>query len=110
MSDLAQSNVHGPVETLRTEFAEWDPSAQAWGSARLQGLLQFLPDGRLKESGDPNGLAGTTWIYDEAGRLVEQRFHGVDQGVSRSIYYSYDPSGRLLRTVNVDAKGTRSES
>ena len=50
-----------------------------------------------------------TWIYDEAGRVVEQRFHGVDQGVSGSIY-SCDHSGRLLRTVNVDEKGTRSES
>ena len=110
MSDLAQWNVHGPVETLRTEFAEWDPSAQAWGSARLQGLLQFLPDGRLKESRDPNGLTRITWIYDEAGRLVEQRFQGDDRAVSRSIIYSYDHSGRLLRTVNVDEKGTRSES
>jgi YD repeat-containing protein len=106
MSDLAQWNVHGPVETLRTEFAEWDSSAQAWGSASLQTLLQFLPDGRLKESGDPGGLSRTTWIYDEAGRLVELRF----QGVSRSIFYSYDDSGRLLRIVNVDEKGTRSES
>src|ERR1700730_11894776 len=103
-NELAQWNVHGPVETLRTEFAEWDPSAQAWGSARLKGLLQFLPDGRLKESGDPGGLTRTTWIYDEAGRLVELRFQEVDRALTRVIY-AYDDSGRLLRTVNVDEKG-----
>jgi hypothetical protein len=31
MSDLAQWNVHGPVETLRIERAIWDPSRKSGG-------------------------------------------------------------------------------
>ncbi len=112
MTDLAQSDVHGPVETLRTEFAEWDPAAQVWKPPQHHTLLRFRPDGKLKESEfhNPDGsIARSSYIYDEAGRLIETRFRRVGEITGTSMYYSYDTQGRPIRTESADEKGTRTE-
>jgi len=50
MSDLAKWNVHGPVHTLRTEFAAWDLSLEQWQTAQSLTLVWFHPDGRTSEA------------------------------------------------------------
>ena len=60
MSDLANWNVHGPVHTMRTEFAEWDLSLEQWQSARNSNLVRFHPDGRISESEAYNPALCTT--------------------------------------------------
>ena len=37
MSDLAQWKVHGPVRSLKTEFAAWDLATEEWGAPRQTG-------------------------------------------------------------------------
>ena len=112
MTDLAQSDVHGPVETIRTESAEWDPAAQVWKPPQHHTLLRFRPDGKLKESESHNSdgsIARSSYIYDEAGRLIETRFRRVGEITGTSMYYSYDTQGRPIRTESADEKGTRTE-
>jgi hypothetical protein len=35
MSDVAKWKVHGPVQTLKNEFATWDPDQDAWLPGKL---------------------------------------------------------------------------
>ena len=49
MSDLENWKVHGPVHTLRTEFAEWDLSLEQWKAAQHSNLARFHPDGNQRK-------------------------------------------------------------
>jgi hypothetical protein len=112
MSDLANWNVHGPVHTLRTEFAEWDLSLEQWQAARNFNSVRFHPDGRINESEGYNpdqSIARSSFVYDAAGRMQETRFEMNGVATSKGIYY-YDEHGRLTRVVDVDQGGTERES
>jgi YD repeat-containing protein len=106
MTDLAQSNVHGPVETLRTEWAEWDPAKEDWQPDKQQTLIRFRPDGQISEieHHNPDGSTSlTTYTYNEAGEILETRSKTEDGAVKTT--YSYDGSGRIVRRVIVDENG-----
>jgi len=112
MSDLSNWKVHGPVQALRTEVAEWDLSQARWGPPRGFTVCCFRPDGRIIENDfhNPDGsIAHTKYLYDEAGRLVETQFRRNDEAPDRSLVL-YDRDGRHARTVRVNRDGTRFES
>jgi hypothetical protein len=111
MSDLAQWNVHGRVEMLRTEWTEWDQAKNDWQPSTRWTSVRFRPDRQTigVETFNPDGsLARTACVYNEAGRIVETSLQTNDGPVSR-IAASYDGAGRIIRTVNIDEKGVSSE-
>jgi YD repeat-containing protein len=112
MSDVAKWKLRGPVRTLRSETAEWDAAREAWKPSRRFLAAEFQADGKisLQESYNPDGtIFRTTYRYDNRGRLVEVQ-GGPASGPFRKTLYSYDESGRPLRTVNVATDGTVKES
>jgi hypothetical protein len=111
-SDLAKWNVHGPVHTLRIEFAEWDLSTEGWKEPGCSTLVQFRSDGRIEEmeGHNPDGsISRSSYVYDEAGRLTELRFEGKGDATGKSIY-AYDDLDRLVRIVHVDQTGNEREA
>jgi hypothetical protein len=112
MSDLAKWNVHGPVQTLRTESAEWDRSRQQWQEARQFTLVRFHPDGRIGESERHNSngsISRSSYSYDAAGRMQEARFGMNSEPISKRLHF-YDEQGRPSRVVSVDRDGTERAS
>jgi hypothetical protein len=112
MSDLANWKVHGPVHTLRTEFAEWDLSLEQWKAAQHSNLARFHPDGRISESEthNPDGsIPRSGYAYDAVGRLQEVRFAMNDGAIGKNTYL-YDERGRLTRVVSLDQGGIERES
>jgi len=110
MPDLSNWNVRGPVETLRTESAEWDLAKEAWKEPRNFSLIRFRRDGSLSETEhhNPDGsIARTINLYDEAGRIRETRGLSNDAVTGRRIWF-YDDSGRPARVV-VDQNGVERE-
>jgi YD repeat-containing protein len=102
MSDLAKWNLRGPVESLRAEFAEWDPDRDDWQPPRYSTLTRFHPDGRVAatEARNPDGsVSATTFAYDAHGRLVESQHQS-----GRSAYL-YDDSGRLASVTSTGRDG-----
>jgi hypothetical protein len=111
MSDLAQWDVQGRVEALRTERAEWDKAKNDWQPFKGRTSVRFRPDGQIigTEALNLDGsVLRTACVYDEAGRILETSFH-VNDGV-RKIVYFYDGAGRIVRTVMIDEKGVSRES
>ncbi len=109
MSDLKKWNVHGPVRTLQSEFAEWDLSREEWQPSRRTGVFEFRPDGKISASvhDNPDGsVMRSEWLYDDAGRLVELQ-HG---DTSCRWLYSYDSAGRPTRTMQVNQDGSRQQT
>ena len=111
MSDLAKWNVHGPVKSLRKEFATWDMTLSHWTSNQHFTLASFCPDGKISATDchNPNGsIAHSRWLYDDTGRLMQSESSMDDGPVTRTLY-SCDEAGRQLRTWSVDKDGVRSE-
>ncbi|PYS44210.1 MAG: hypothetical protein DMG13_34185 [Acidobacteria bacterium] len=107
MNGVAQWNVYGPVETLQTEFAEWDLLNEEWQTPRHSSLARFHRDRRIdeREHHNPNGsVSRTSYIYDESGRMIETRSR-LDDGPIHKTLYLYDGAGRPLRTVRVEENG-----
>jgi len=74
MSDLARWELHGPVRTLRAQFAEWNPAIGDWWPLKNRFLATFRADGQLREieHHNPDGsVPREVRVYDEAGRLTE---------------------------------------
>jgi len=112
MPDLSNWNVRGPVETLRTESAEWDLAKEAWKEPRNFSLIRFRRDGSLSETEhhNPDGsIARTINLYDEAGRIRETRGLSNDAVTGRRIWF-YDDSGRPARVVDADQNSVERES
>jgi YD repeat-containing protein len=104
MSDLAGWNLHGPVESLRTEFAEWDLNRDDWQPPRSSSLAHFLPEGRMVsiEHHNPDGRISTSrFSYDGEGRLVDAQ-HQIDGVSSGRTTHAYDEDGRLTRVAEAD--------
>ncbi len=107
MSDLDQWKVHGPVRTLRSEFATWDLDLQDWKAARHFNMASFRVDGAILglEAHNADGsIAHSQWLYDDAGRLIETNFWSDEEPVNRTMYL-YDDSGRHLRTTHLGGDG-----
>jgi YD repeat-containing protein len=112
MSDLAKWKVHGPVATLTKEHAEWDLAREEWQPARGLVTTSFRPDGSVSSSDfhNPDGsIVHTSWVYDDAGRLMESNFHRGDGPIDRRTVYFYDDAGRHVRTMQVVHDGTPTE-
>jgi hypothetical protein len=104
MSDLAKRNLHGPVHTLRSEFAEWDLTKEEWQPPRHFTVTSFLPDGSLNviEGQNPDGSTFySTYVYDANARLTEIHFSSTN-ALSGTTSYHYDQLGRLNRVSHID--------
>jgi YD repeat-containing protein len=111
MSDVAKWKVHGPVETLRTEFATWDANQGDWQPVEHFGVVSFLPDGTIDttDAHNPDGsVAHSQWIYDDAGRLIESHSRMNNEPINRTKYF-YDKDGRPTRTAQCNDDGTQTD-
>jgi hypothetical protein len=109
VTDLAGWKVHGPVRTLRTEFAEWDPADATWQAPRRVSAVMFRPDGQISDSEtrNPDGsVARSARVYDVGGRIIEAQTW-MDGGPRSRVLHSYDPQGRPMKTVQVAWDGTQ---
>jgi hypothetical protein len=117
MSDLAKWEVHGPVETLRKEFAIWDLDKEAWQPVRSYTTSSFRPDGKISaaDTHNPGGsIAHARWVYDDAGGLTESNSWMSDSstgdGPVSSALYFYDEAGCHLRTAHLNQDGTQTDT
>lgn len=112
MSDVAKWKLRGPVQTLRTEVAEWDPDRDAWQSPRGVSTVTFRPDGQVSEgeSHNPDGsVARWARVYDEDDRMIEEQ-SWRDDGPRSRVVYSYDALGRPAAAQGLAVDGTRRET
>jgi hypothetical protein len=109
---MAEWKLRGPVRTLRSEHAAWDASLGTWQAPRSSLIVTFRRDGQASASESPNSESSSTgWarVYDDDGRLREQRFWSND--VPRiTMVYSYDTLGRLETAESVTPDGTRRQT
>src|SRR5271170_59204 len=111
MSDVAKWGVHGPVETLKKEYATWDPVEDAWLPGEQFTLVSFRADGTIhaSETHNPDGsVIHERWLYDDAGRLAEVNSWRNEEPMDRTVY-SYDELGRHMQTTGVNHDGSKTE-
>src|SRR6266849_5444522 len=112
MSDLARWKVSGPVRTLRSEHAEWDPSQNTWKAFRNVSTVTFRRDGQVSdgEFHNPDGsVARWARVYDDGGRVIEAQ-SWMDDGPRTRQFYSYDAQGRLAAVEDVAPDGGRRQA
>jgi YD repeat-containing protein len=112
MSDLARWELRGPVRTLRTQFAEWNPEAGDWWPLKNRFVATFRADGQLSEieHHNPDGsVPRDVRVYDDAGRLAEDQWWSNDV-LTRRVVHTYDVGGRSALAVTVDSNGTKHEA
>ena len=112
MSDLARWELRGPVRTLRTQFAEWNPEAGDWWPLKNRFVATFRVDGQLSEIEhyNPDGsVPREVRVYDDAGRLTEDQWWSNDV-LTRRVVHTYDVGGRSALAVTVDLDGTKHET
>jgi hypothetical protein len=111
VSDPARWKAHGPVKTLRSEFATWDLNRQDWQPVQHFNLASFRVDGAILtlDAHNPDGtIAHSQWLYDDAGRLAESSSSMNDGPIDRTVYV-YDEGGRPIRTTHLGHDGTRTD-
>ncbi|MGA7856368.1 MAG: hypothetical protein WCA11_00460 [Terracidiphilus sp.] len=111
MSDLVKWKVHGPVKTLKSEFATWDRDRQDWQAAEHVTVASFHPDGTISSTDDhnPGGtIAHSRWLRDDAGRTIESHTWMNDGPIDRTVY-AYDEGARLIRATHLGPDGTSTE-
>ena len=111
MSDLATWKLHGPVATLRTETATWDPDHQKWQPPQHFTVTTFRPDGKISatDTHNPGGsIAHSRYLYDDVGRRIELHSWMNDEPPYKSACF-YDEAGRYVRTVHLDDDGTQTD-
>lgn len=102
----------GPVRTVQTQFAEWDPESGDWQPLRTRAVESFRRDGQLGETEYHNPDGSTSRhirIYDDSGRLTEEQWRPHDVLTKRSLH-TYDAQGRPASLRTVDADGTERET
>ncbi|HEY7497538.1 MAG TPA: hypothetical protein VH740_03445 [Vicinamibacterales bacterium] len=112
MSDLARWDLRGPVRTLHTYVAEWNPTTEDWEPLKNRSVAMFRTDGQLSEihHHNPDGsIPREVRVYDERGRLTENQWwaNGV---LTTRVLHTYDADGRLASAVTVDVNGVRRET
>jgi len=124
--DKAHWHLRGPVRSMRSEVAQWDPARHSWADRTFSQAATFDEQGHVtvldqrgpeqstartlttydergrplqSQSGIVGGAAGVThtWRYDERGRLAGMTVKGTDGTVHRGEEWSYDDSGRKSR-------------
>src|SRR5215813_13588272 len=104
MSDLARWELRGPVRTLRTQFAEWNPEAGNWWPLKNRFVATFRVDGQLSEieRHNPDGsVPREVRLYDDDGRLTEDQWWSNDV-LTRRVLHTHDGRGRSVSAVTVD--------
>lgn len=112
MTDLTRWSLRGPVRTLRTESAEWNPEVGDWWPLESRSVATFRADGQLSEieHHNPDGsVPRQVRVYDEGGRLAESQCWSNDL-LTRRVVHTYDASGRSVSAATVDAAGARHET
>src|SRR5262245_51877314 len=112
MSDSARWDLRGPVRTLQTQFAEWNPETGDWRPLKNRFVATFRSDGQLSEieHHNPDGsVPREVRLYDEAGRLTEDQWWSNDL-LTRRVVHTYDVAGRSASAVTIDADGAKNES
>lgn len=112
MSDLARWELRGPVRTVQTQFAEWNPETGDWRPLKNRFVATFRSDGQLSEieHHNPDGsVPREVRLYDEAGRLTENQWWSNDV-LTRRVVHTYDVEGRSGSAVTIDADGTKHET
>jgi hypothetical protein len=112
MSDLARWELRGPVRTLRTQFAEWNPETADWSPLKTRFVATFRADGQLSEieHHNPDGsVPREVRVYDDAGRLTEDQWWSNDV-LTRRVVHTYDVGARSASAVTVDVDGTKHET
>src|SRR5688500_2318438 len=106
MKDLAAWQLRGPVRTLRTEIAEWDPDREEWRQSRHTADVTFSDAGQLtlSEFHNPDGSIFRQSRVYEGSRLVEEQ-HWTDEGPRTSRIHSYDPAGRRTEVIEIQPDG-----
>ncbi len=108
VSELAGWKVHGPVKTLKSEFAAWDQDQQDWQSFQHFTVVSFHPNGAISATDhhNPDGtVAHSRWFYNDAGRMVESNSWMNDGPIDRTVYV-YDECGRPIRATHLGHDGT----
>ncbi len=111
MTDITNWKVHGPVKSLKTEFATWDPNQDDWQPAGHFSLIAFRPDGKVStsDSHNPDGsIAHSRWLYDDAGRLTETHSWTSEEAIDKTLYF-YDETGRHIRTARLNQDDTQTD-
>jgi hypothetical protein len=112
MNDLARWALRGPVRSLRTHFAEWNPETGDWWPLKTRSVAMFRRDGQLSEieHHNPDGsVPREVRVYDESGRLTEDQWWANDV-LSRRVVHMYDAGGRPASSMTVDVDGTKREA
>ena len=106
MNDPTRWELRGPVRTLQTRLAEWNPETKDWEPLKIRLVATFRPDGLLSEI-EHHNLDGSVprevRIYDD-GRLAEYQWWANGE-LTRKILHTYDVSGRPVTSVMIDAQG-----
>jgi hypothetical protein len=111
MTDVARWKIHGPVETLRTEFTTWDLNRDDWQRVEHFTLTSFRSDGTVSTSDthNPDGSsAHSRWLYNDAVRVAESNSWMNDGPIDRTVYF-YDETGRHIRTMRLNHDGTQTD-
>jgi len=112
MSDVARWELRGPVRTLRTQFAEWNPETGDWRPLKSRYVATFRADGQLSEVEyhNPDGsVPREVRVYDDASRLTENQWWSEDV-LTRRVVHTYDDAGRLVSSGTVAVDGTTQEA
>ena len=102
MTDRDRRHLRGPVRTMRTETAEWDPTTESWKTPESYEVAAFRPDGNLSHTESHYGTqtAHTVYRYDTGGKLTEIETSG-DVNPKTRVQFRYDPAGRPIEGVLV---------
>ena len=108
MNDLAAWQLRGPVRTLRTDIAEWDPDRREWRNSRRTNDVTFDDVGQLTLSQfhNPDGSIFRQARVHDGGRIVEEQYW-TDEGPRTSRIHSYDAAGRCTEVVEIQPDGRR---
>jgi hypothetical protein len=110
MSDLARWQLRGPVRTLRTHFAEWNPETGDWWPLKTpvcRVIFSRDQDGRvLTERMAFAGAAGllgpaidATIPDDERASLVQLLETAFEDRTFSLATYAYDEKGRRVESI-----------
>jgi hypothetical protein len=112
MTDLKRLELRGPVRTLRTDFAEWNPTIGDWSPMKIRTVVTFRPDGQVSEAEhyNPDGsIARQLRVFEDGGRLIEDQWWKNDVLMNR-VLHMYDAHGRPSSSKSVDADGTERDT
>lgn len=99
------------ARSVRTEWAQWDLTTEAWPLATRISTEEFRPDGKIAASESHwNGklISRCAYSYDDAGVLMETKL-SLDDGTSYRTVHEYE-DGRLARIAHYDTAGSRTVS